>query len=171
MAHYSAASRLVEPMQVLPASLMAAVFPAISLVIAQDPRSATSLGVRVSGLLGGCGLVLAGCFWLAAGWLVPWLYGEAYQPAIPVLQILGLTVIPAFVNYSLTHYLIARRQQVYLGVFTAIMLGLHLAVSWVLVDHLGLIGPAVSTLISEGFLLLACLSLLGRRVRPDVVDI
>lgn len=168
VAHFSAAARLVEPTQILPASLLAAVFPAISLAIAQNPRQARSLGAQVSLLLSGCGLILAGCFWLAAGWLTPWLYGEAYAPAAPILQLLGLTIIPAFVNYSLTHYLIARQQQGYLGLLTAVMLALHLAVSWVLIARLGVIGPAISTLISETFLMIACLSLLGREMNANV---
>jgi O-antigen/teichoic acid export membrane protein len=118
-------------------------------------------------LLGGCGLLLAGAFWLAAGWLTPWLYGDAYAPAAPVLQLLGLTVVPAFINYSLTHYLIARQQQLYLGLFTAAMLSLHLVLSWVLIGRFGVIGPAISTLISEGFLLLACLIVLAGKRNMD----
>lgn len=168
VAHFSAAARLVEPTQILPASLMAAVFPAISLAITQNPRQARSLGARVSLLLGGCGLILVGFFWLAAGQLTPWLYGEAYAPAVPILQLLGLTIIPTFINYSLIHYLIARKQQGYLGLLTAVMLGLHLTVSWVLIAHLGVIGPAISTLISETFLMIACLSLLGREMNADL---
>lgn len=164
VAHFSAAARLVEPTQILPASLLAAVFPAISLAVAQNPRQAKLLGAQVSLLLGGCGLVLASGFWLTAGWLTPWLYGAAYAPAVPVLQLLGLTIIPTFINYSLTHYLIARRQQLYLGLFTAVMLGLHLLISWVLITRLGVIGPAISMLISECFLLCACLSMLGHKV-------
>jgi O-antigen/teichoic acid export membrane protein len=167
VAHYSAAARLVEPTQILPASLMAAVFPAISLAIARNTHQARRLGVRVSTLLGGCGLLLAAVFWLAAGWLVPWLYGHAYVPAVPVLQLLGLTVVPAFINYSLTHYLIARQQQLYLGWFTAVMLSLHLVLSWVLIGRFGVIGPAISTLISEGFLLLACLLVLAGKRNMD----
>jgi O-antigen/teichoic acid export membrane protein len=169
VAHFSAAARLVEPTQILPASLMAAVFPAISLAIAQNPRQAKRLGVQVSLLLGGCGLLLAGCLWLVAGRLAPWLYGEAYTAAVPVLQLLSLTIVPAFVNYSLTHYLIARQQQLYLGLFTAVMLGLHLIMSWVLIGRLGVIGPAISTLISEGFLLLACLLVLASKHNVDVI--
>jgi O-antigen/teichoic acid export membrane protein len=167
VAHYSAAARLVEPTHILPASLMAAVFPAISLAIAHNPGQARRLGVRVSLLLGGCGLLLATAFWLAAGWLTPWLYGAAYAPAAPVLQLLGLTVVPTFINYSLTHYLIARQQQLYLGWFTAVMLGLHLGLSWALIGRFGVIGPAISTLISEGFLLLACLLVLAGKHNVD----
>lgn len=163
VAQFSAAARLVEPTQVIPASLMAAVFPAISLALAQTPRQANVLGGRVSVLLGGGGLALAASFWLAADWLLPWLYGPPYATAVPILQLLGLTIVPAFINYSLTHYLIARQQQVYLGLFTGGMLALHLALSWVLIGRLGVMGPALSMLVSEGFLLVACLWALARQ--------
>lgn len=163
VAHFSAAARLVESTQVLPASLMAAVFPAISLALAQSPQRAKALGVQISVLLGVGGLALAGGFWLVAGWLTPWLYGEPYAAAAPVLQLLGLTIMPAFINYSLTHYLIARQQQAYLGLFTGGMLALHLALSWLLIGPLGVVGPAISMLVSEGFLLFACLLILARR--------
>ena len=163
VAQFSAAARLVEPTQVLPASLMAAVFPVFSLALTKDSRQARLLGGRVSLLLGGCGLALAVFFWLSADWLVPWLYGEKYAGAIPVLQILGLTIIPTFINYSLTHYLIARHQQAWLGLFTAVMLSLHLALSWVLIGWMGVVGPAISVLVSEAFLLVACSLALARK--------
>lgn len=162
MAQYSAAARLVEPTQMLPASLMAAVFPVFSLALTRDSRQAKSLGGRVSLLLGVCGVALAAAFRLSADWLVPWLYGEKYAGAIPVLRILGLAIIPTFINYSLTHYLIARHQQAWLGLFTAVMLCLHLALSWVLIGRIGVSGPAISVLVSEGFLLVACLLVLAR---------
>lgn len=162
VAQYSAAARLVEPTQMLPASLMAAVFPVFSLALTRDSRQAKSLGGRVSLLLGVCGVALAAAFRLSADWLVPWLYGEKYAGAIPVLRILGLAIIPTFINYSLTHYLIARHQQAWLGLFTAVMLCLHLALSWVLIGRIGVSGPAISVLVSEGFLLVACLLVLAR---------
>jgi O-antigen/teichoic acid export membrane protein len=162
VAHFSAAARLVEPTQILPASLMAAVFPAISLALANDPKGARALGMRISLLLGGCGLGLAALFWLSAKSLTLWLYGEPYMAAAPVLQWLGLTTVLAFVNYSLTHYLIARQQQAYLGLFTGGMLTLHLALSWWLIGWVGVVGPAISVLASEAFLFSACLLLLAR---------
>jgi PST family polysaccharide transporter len=157
VAQYSAAARLVEPMQIIPASLLAAVFPVISLAWQQDRRQARHLGLRVSGLLAGCGLLLAIGFWLTAVWLIPALYGPRYAPAIPVLQLLALALIPAFINYSLTYYLIARKQQAYIGPFTGGMLLLHTLLSWRLITAYGIIGPAISTIIAESLLFVACI--------------
>ena len=69
---------------------------------------------------------------------------------------LSLAMWPAFINYSLTHYLIARGQQQWLTLFNGVMLLLHLALSWALIPRIGILGPAVSLLVAESFLLVAC---------------
>jgi O-antigen/teichoic acid export membrane protein len=166
VAQYSAAARLVEPMLIIPASLLAAVFPVITLAWQQDRRQARLLGLRVSGLLAGCGFLLAIGFWLTAVWLIPTLYGPAYLPAVPVLQLLALALIPAFINYSLTHYLIARKQQAYIAPFSGGMFLLHALLSWRLITAYGIVGPAISTIIAESLLLVACiLTLRFREIR------
>ncbi|MBX3055079.1 MAG: flippase [Anaerolineae bacterium] len=160
VAQFSAAARLVEPMQIIPASLLAAVFPAIALAWQQDRPQARRLGWHVSGLLAGGGLLLAVAFWLTAGWLMPLLYGRDYTPGIPVLQLLALALIPTFVNYSLTHYLIARRQQTYLIFFNAGMLAVHALLCWRLIPRYGITGPAISLIVAECMLFVACLGVL-----------
>ncbi|MCL4263307.1 MAG: flippase [Anaerolineae bacterium] len=157
VAQFSAAARLVEPMQIIPASLLAAVFPAIALAWQHDRRHARRLGWLVSGLLAGGGLLLAVAFWLIAGWLMPLLYGGTYTPGIPVLQLLALALIPAFANYSLTHYLIARRQQAYLTLFNGGILAVHALLCWQLIPIYGITGPAISLILAECLLFIACL--------------
>ncbi|HRQ40277.1 MAG TPA: flippase [Chloroflexota bacterium] len=160
VAQFSAAARLVEPMQIIPASLLAAVFPAIALAWQQNRAHARRLGIHVSGLLAGCGLLLAIAFWWVAGWLMPLLYGRAYTPGIPVLQLLALALIPAFANYSLTHYLIARRQQAYLTFFNGGMLAVHALLCWRFIPIYGITGPAISMILAECLLFIACLFVL-----------
>ena len=157
VAHYSAAWRLVEPTQILPASLLAAVFPAFSLALAKNKNRAAQLGRQTSLLLALAGGTVALTFWFAAPWLVPWLYGPDFDASVPVLQMLGLTVLPVYINYSLTHYLVARGQQHILTGLTAVTLLLHGGLCWLLIPQLGLLGPAVSVLLVESVLLLGCL--------------
>ncbi|HEX6387537.1 MAG TPA: polysaccharide biosynthesis C-terminal domain-containing protein, partial [Anaerolineae bacterium] len=157
VARFSAAYRLVEPAQIVPASLLAAAFPAFSYALHHGPAEARRLGTRVSLLLALLGGSVAITFWLAAAWLIPLLYGDHFASSVPVLQVLGLSSLPAFVNYSLTHYLIARGQQVTIGLFTAVMLLLHAALSWQLIPALGEIGPALSIVVAECVLLICCL--------------
>ncbi|MAU00150.1 MAG: hypothetical protein CL608_23670 [Anaerolineaceae bacterium] len=157
VAHYSAAWRLVEPTQILPASLLAAVFPAFSLALTQNRRRAGQLGRQTSLLLALAGGTVALTFWLAAPWLIGWLYGADFVSSVPVLQLLGLTVLPVYINYSLTHYLVARGQQQTLTGLTAVTLLLHALFCWQFIPRLGLIGPALSVLLVESVLLLGCL--------------
>lgn len=157
VAHYSAAWRLVEPTQILPASLLAAVFPAFSLALTQNRRRAGQLGRQTSLLLALAGGTVALTFWLVGPWLIGWLYGADFAASTPVLQLLGLTVLPVYINYSLTHYLVARGQQQTLTGLTAVTLLLHAFFCWLFIPRLGLIGPALSVLLVEGVLLLGCL--------------
>jgi len=160
VADFSAAHRLVEPGQILPASLLAAVFPAYAHALHANPAGARRLALRVSFLLAGLGLAVALAFFLLAPWLIPFLYGTDYAGSIRVLQILGFSTIPAFVNYSLTHYLIARGRQVLLGYFNGAMLLLHATLSWFLIPRLGAVGPAVSVVAAELLLSICCLGAL-----------
>ena len=79
----------------------------------------------------------------------------------PVLRWLGLSVVPAFVSYALTHYLIARRQQRLIGFFTAVMLGLHATLLLLWIPRWGPLAPALSIVIAESVLFTLCLLVLA----------
>jgi O-antigen/teichoic acid export membrane protein len=102
--------------------------------------------------------------------VLPWLYGPAYAESVRVFQVLGISLVPAFVNYSLTHYLVARGQQVLMGLFTGAMLALHAGLCWVLIPRLGAVGPALSIILAELLLTALCVGALvaGKsRLTPD----
>jgi O-antigen/teichoic acid export membrane protein len=149
----------------VPASLMAAVFPAFTLALGRAPQEARQLGSRATMLLLLWGAGAAAVLWLLAPWLITLLYGEHYRDSVAVLRLLALSTLPAFVNYSLTHYLIARGQQGLVGLFTGTMLLLHWLLCWFTIPLLGIIAPALSTIVAETFLFCACLIALSR-TRP-----
>jgi len=166
VAYFGTALRLIEPLQLLPAAALAAVFPVFSRLWQTERRRAHRLGWMVSLLLGGAGLLLSIFLFIAAPFLVPWLFGPQFQPVIPLVQLLGLSTIPAFLNYSLTHYLIARNQQRWITLLTMGMLLLHLGLCLGLIPIWGIWAPAFSLLIAELFLLGGCLWVL--RFRPTL---
>jgi O-antigen/teichoic acid export membrane protein len=167
VAHFSAAARLVEPTQILPASLMAAVFPAFTLALRHTPQEARRLGMRATLLLLLLGIGIAAACWLLAPRLILLLYGNSYADSVGVFRILALSLPPTFINYSLTHYLVARGQQALVALFTGVMLTLHGLLCWWAIPRFGIIGPAVSVVFVETFLLGACLfALSSSRPRP-----
>lgn len=173
---YSAAYRLVEPTQIIPAALLAAVFPAYAASLRGQPSQARSLARQTSLLLAVGGGLLGIFLWLAAPLLVPLLYGEGYPETAQVLQVLGLATMPIFINYGLTHFLIARGQQLLTSILVAFMLATHAILSWQLIPTLGVVGPAVSVVAAELLLFAGCFLILWRtpavrNTKPDVHDV
>lgn len=170
VAHYSAAYRLVEPTQIVPASLLAAAFPAFSYALHHAPRQARRLGWTVSLLLAGAGTVAAAAFAFFAPFIISLLYGPTYSESVPVLQVLGLSVVLTFVNYSLTHYLIARSQQTAVTLLSAGALLIHTVLCWQFIPRWGAVGPAVSVVTVEALLTCGCLLVLAR-TQPSRVEL
>ncbi len=135
---------------------MAAVFPAFTLALRHDAAGARRLGTRATLLLLAIGAAVALGGWLLGPWLVPVLYGPAYAASSRVFQVLAVQLVFAFVNYTLTHYLIAYGRQALLGVFTGAMLALHATLSWLLIPRFGPVGPALSIVLAELLLTLLC---------------
>jgi O-antigen/teichoic acid export membrane protein len=171
VAQFSAASRLTEPAQLIPASLMAAVFPAFTVALRRGSTASWRMGSRATLLLLAMGIALAAAGWVVAPIMLPWLYGPEYAESVRVFQVLAISLAPAFVNYSLTHYLVARGQQMLMGVFTGAMLALHAGLCWVLIPQLGAVGPALSIILAELLLTILCAGALyaGKaRFAPEV---
>ncbi|HSH04026.1 MAG TPA: oligosaccharide flippase family protein [Anaerolineae bacterium] len=156
IAHYSAAYRLIEPLQLLPAALLAAIFPAYSHALHHQPRYANQLAWGTTSLLLLASATIAATLILTAPWLIPQLYGSDYAPSIPVLRYLAAALIPIYINYGLTHFLIARHQQHITSLLVTIMLLGHLYISTQLIPTWGAAGPAISVIIAEIILLFGC---------------
>ncbi len=165
VAQFSAASRLIEPTQLVPASLMAAVFPAFTVALHNRSGEALGMGSRATLSLLAVSITLAIGGWLIAPFLLPLLYGTSYAGSVRVFQFMAISLVPAFVNYSLTHYLVARGQQLLMGLFTGAMLVLHAGLSWYLIPRLGVVGPAISIILAELLLTVLCaLALIAGRL-------
>ena len=159
---YGVAMKLTEPLAILPAALLAAVFPAIVRrradgdLAGERLRSITTLG------LAGCGALVAAVGVTAGPALLDVLYGSQYAGAVAPFQILAVAVLFTFVNYALTHFVIAydlhRR---YLAYTATVFLG-NLVLCVVLVPRFGPVGAAWSVVLSEALLLLLCWRALPR---------
>jgi PST family polysaccharide transporter len=161
---YSAAYKIFEGSMLAPAILLAAAFPPLARAHGDRARQrrweALVLGVLlVLGLLVG-----AGCY-LGAARIIALIFGAGFAAAVPSLRVLALGLPLLFVNYGLTHFLIARDLGRRNLLFAAAMLVLNVALNLVAIPRLGGPGAAWATVLTEVALTLCCLASLGMLAR------
>jgi O-antigen/teichoic acid export membrane protein len=163
---YSAAYKLFEATMIVPSVVLAAWFPA--LVRADEGRDAARrvrVELRLGAALLGLGLAAGGTVVLGSGLAIRLVFGPAFANAVPVLRVLGLGVPLVFLNYGLTHFLIARHLERANLVFTLGMVVLNLGANLVVIPRLGGMGAALTTVGTELALTGCCVAILAWRSR------
>ncbi len=167
---FNAAQRLAEPLQLLPAIALAAIFPAF----ASQSKVRHQMMLARRTLVGLFVLSIAVAFggWFGAGPIVSTIYGSAFHPSAAALRWLALALIPMFLNYALTHFIIARGHPWYNALFTLAILFENLLLNLWLVPRLGAQGAAISLMVSETTLLGLSASgfLFSMRSDPDRLE-
>jgi O-antigen/teichoic acid export membrane protein len=153
---FGVAQKLTEPWAVIPATIMAAVFPAFARDVAADRKQAGYLRARTVALLSLAGGLFAAAGVFAGPWLLSVLYGPEYAGSVVPFQILSLAAAPAFVTYALTHFLVALDRQRLVLWFNAGIFATNLALCLMLIPRLGPAGGAGAILASECLLCAAC---------------
>jgi O-antigen/teichoic acid export membrane protein len=154
---YNAAFRLVDAVRLLAAAALAVAYPSLC-----TARTLAPLW-RLSTALVAASVPVAGAVFMTASPLLVTLYGSAFASAAPALQALAFSIPLFFLNYALTHQMIAWEQQrAYLTVALAALVT-NLVGNALLIPQFAAIGAAWSTLITEVVLCTGCLVVLRRR--------
>jgi len=159
---YGAGRRLMEPWALLPAALMAGVFPAFSGMPTGDPRR-SALAWRTVVLLLAVGAPIAGLAALFRGEIMALVYGPGYAAAAPSFAVLMAAMVPMFLNYGLTHFLIALHLTRLNALFCGVCLLANVGANLLLIPSLGATGAALSLLITEGLLTALCAGAIYRK--------
>jgi O-antigen/teichoic acid export membrane protein len=163
---YSAATRFFTLFAFVPRSIMGAVLPVMALQsIQRDSTKALSKSYsRSFRFLFITGLPLALGMGLLAEPIVGLLYGDQFLEAVPAIQILMLALMASFVNFAGTHALVSlNRERAVLGI-SAASLAINFALNLLLIPFLGHIGAAVTSVASEGLVLVLQLRLLNQEL-------
>jgi len=153
---YGVAQKLTEPLAIVPAALLAAVFPAFVGARVSAPERAAVLHVRSVWLLAGIGAVIAAGGVVGGPLLIALLYGDQYAGAVVPFQLLAVGVLLTFVNYALTHFVIAHDLQRRYLLFTATVFAVNLGLCLWLIPRFGPAGVALAAVASEALLLALC---------------
>lgn len=156
---YNAAFRSVEALRLLPAALMAIVFPSFCTARTFVPLTTTSAWLLAAAAVPALALAFAAAPILDA------IYGPSFIVAAPALRLLAWAVPLFFVNYALTHQVLAwDGQRAYLGIVVAALVT-SLSANLTLVPSGGMQGAATATLLTEVVVAAGCLIALA--VRAD----
>ena len=153
---YNAVFRLIEALRLFPAALVAVLLP--TLVRATGPAPL----LRMAAGLTAFGAVVAVAAGLAAGTLIPLLYGAGFAEGVPAFRILAMAFPLMSLNYALTHQVIGWNGHRAYAVLCLGALVFNVALNARLIPALSLNGAAWSTLATEALLTAGCAAILAR---------
>jgi O-antigen/teichoic acid export membrane protein len=153
---YSAAYQIFEGSAMVPAIVLAATFPALARAHLDRERQ-RQWERLVSLVLLAVGLAVGGVFYFGRRPLIELAFRGGFADAASSLRILALGVPLLYLNYGLTHFLIARDLGQRNMVFAAMMLVLNVALNLVAIPRLGSAGAAWATVLTEAALTVCCL--------------
>jgi O-antigen/teichoic acid export membrane protein len=154
---YNASFRIVDALRLFPAAALAVVYP--MLCVATDERPLRWL----STWLLAASAVVATAVYAAAPELLVLVYGAPFEVAAEALQILAWCLPLFYVNYALTHQLIAwHGGRPYLAI-AGVALLTNVGGNALLIPNGGMTGAALSTLMTEVVVLVGCALALVRR--------
>ncbi|HEY8924970.1 MAG TPA: oligosaccharide flippase family protein [Polyangia bacterium] len=164
---YRAAGQLFEVTKNLPLLVLTALFPQL----ARDFRTSRERLARVEDLIVAgllvAGVLVAAILALGAGPVVRGVFGPEFARTVPALRILSLALPLLFLNFGLTHFLVARDLGVLNLLFSGLMVVVSLIANLVLAPRLGSTGAAWATLATEASLALCCVQAMRKLRRAD----
>lgn len=164
VAQYANADRLANAAKSLVQPVTQVLFPRMSYLVHHDPAAADRLARwSLLVLVGLTSLVAAGAY-LVAPAFIPWFLGSAYQPSVPLFQLLCLTFpLVAASNVLGIQWMLPQGMD---RAFNAIIMTagvLNLVLALMLVPVSGALGMVWTVVISEGFVVIAMMLYLARR--------
>jgi O-antigen/teichoic acid export membrane protein len=149
VASYAAAFRIFESAKLLPAAVMAVMFPELCRARTLRP------GLWTGGWLAVVGTAIALVAVAPAGWIVGLLFGADYRDSVPSFRLLLAAVPLLYFNFVLTHQLIGWRLQRPYAVVCALGLLVNVLLNAALIPRWGIEGAAGATILTEAALLVA----------------
>lgn len=162
---YGAAYKFFEGAQLLPAVVLAVTFPQLARAHADPERRRWLERQLVSGLFVLGAAVGAVCF-VGGSALVAAVFGPAFGRAADSLRVLAPGIPLLYVNFGLTHFLVARDRERVNTWLALMMLAVTVALDVVLIPRRAGPGAALATVLAEVALTTCCLAVLATRALP-----
>jgi O-antigen/teichoic acid export membrane protein len=164
VATYNAMFRLVDGLRLMPAAIVAVALPALCRATTLQPL------LRTSVVATGTAIVVAALLWLAAGSVVPLLYGSSYANGVSAFRILLLAYPLMSLNHALTCQLIGwHGHRAYAATCAAALL-VNVTANAAVLPAYGIAGAAWTTVATEIVITLGSIgALIPRSARAALV--
>jgi O-antigen/teichoic acid export membrane protein len=153
---YGAAYKLFEGALLLPAVVLAVTFPQLARAHA-DWAAQRRLERQLAALLLGLGLSVGAVCFFGRAPLIETVFGASFSRAEASLAALALGLPVLYVNFGLTHFLVARDMERTTTFLSLMMLALNVTLDVALIPRGGGPGAAWATVLSELALTVGCL--------------
>ncbi len=150
--YYNAAYNLVFSFTLLSNVINTSLYPSLSRQSVNDPGSLNSIYERVMRYLLVVAFPITVGVFLTADLLVPLLFRESYQQAIPALQILIWAVPLMYMSEFLGYIVVISNKESRVARAVLISTGINVVVNLVLVRQYGYVAAALMTVITEAIL-------------------
>jgi O-antigen/teichoic acid export membrane protein len=157
---YGAAYKLFEGALLLPVVLLSVTFPLLARTHG-DATAQRRLERQLAALLFGLGLCVGAVCFFARAPLIERVFGDDFRRAEASLAVLGIGLPVLYLNFGLTHFLVARDMERTTTFLALMMLVLNVALDLTLIPQGGGAGAAWATVLSELALTAGCFVALG----------
>lgn len=146
--YFTAAMRFFDAVNLFARAFFDALFPLLAGMAANRARLDrffrwVQIGLVAAGLVGGVVLVYG------AEMIIAWTYGAAFVATIPVLQVVGMVLLPALLKSARTLYWYARGYEQFVNGVTVVALLVRVALSAWLISAYGALGAALAHFATE----------------------
>jgi O-antigen/teichoic acid export membrane protein len=166
---YGAAGRVLEGFKLIPGAFFGALLP--MMIAGREPGTRHAYRLSFAALLALSGtLAVAGVF--LARPTILFLFGPDYEPAIPALRLMLVSLPLTVVTFKLSFDLVVSGKERLATISMALTLLSSAVVTIWLVDRAALYGAAVALIVSESIqvVILLCLTLADRQLNPTAID-
>jgi O-antigen/teichoic acid export membrane protein len=143
--YFSAAMKVITIWQIIPQSYLSNIFPLLSRAFQQDDGQTQFIHDKSNKYLLAVSLPICAGLIAAARPIILLLFGPEFEPAVPVLRVLALSVPIFFVSSVLWRVLVANNQQNVVLRVRTITLVVRLITGYGLIALLTSFGAAIST--------------------------
>ena len=148
----------------IPVAICASVAPMFARKRVEGIENFNASLVKMFRLFWALCLIVIAVTWLLSGLLIPWMYGQAYEEAIPVLNIYVLTCIPVFMGVGQGLWLLNERKSHLTLIQTVAGAAVSIAANLVFLPLWGIEGAAIASVLSYGISAMAINIFLSREL-------